>query len=131
MSPDSPMYSSVNEVLDIELITQQSKAGVYDIHNCIMFVTNVMLKICAPVRDEQIQSLREMTNLSEIFQKMLEILDLMRLDLANYRLKMFRPYLKEHAIDYEKRKFEQALGSNRLSLRSEEHTSELQSPDHI
>ncbi|CAJ0765450.1 17586_t:CDS:2 [Entrophospora sp. SA101] len=116
MPPNSPMYSSVNEVLDIELITQQSKAGVYNIRNCIMFITNMMLQICAPVRDEQIQSLQNMTELSEIFQRLLEILDLMRLDLANYRLKAHRPYLKEHAVDYERRKFEQALESNRLSL---------------
>ncbi|CAJ0753083.1 10522_t:CDS:2, partial [Entrophospora sp. SA101] len=67
-------------------------------------------------RDEQIQSLRNMTELSKIFQKVLEILDLMRLDLANYRLKALRPYLKEHAVDYERRIFEQALKSNRFSL---------------
>nr|CAG8439011.1 15887_t:CDS:2 [Entrophospora candida] len=116
MPPNSPMYASVDEILDIELITQQSKAGVYNVRDCIMFITGMMLKICAPVRDEQIQSLRNMTELSKIFQKVLEILDLMRLDLANYRLKALRPYLKEHAVDYERRIFEQALKSNRFSL---------------
>src|SRR5204863_8748871 len=72
-----------------------------------------MLQICAPVRDEQIQELKNVTDLAEIFKRILETLDQMRLDLANYRVKAFRPYLKEREVDYERRKFEQVLQSNR------------------
>ncbi|CAG8608740.1 27989_t:CDS:2 [Dentiscutata erythropus] len=112
----SSLYSSINDVLDIDLITQQTKAGVYNIHNCIVFITNTMLQICAPVRDEEIKELKDLNDLAEIFQKLLNILDQMRLDLTNYRVKAFRPYIKEHAIEYERRKFEQALQSKRLTL---------------
>ncbi|CAG8657283.1 16399_t:CDS:2 [Cetraspora pellucida] len=114
--PTSSLHSSINEVLDIDLITQQTKAGVYNIHNCIVFITNTMLQICAPIRDEEIQGLKDLNDLAEIFQKLLNILDQMRLDLANYRVKAFRPYLKEHAIEYERRKFELALQSKRITL---------------
>ncbi|CAG8812793.1 29744_t:CDS:2, partial [Racocetra persica] len=116
VSPTSSLRSSINEVLDIDLITQQTKAGVYNIHNCIVFIINTMLQICAPVRDEEIQKLKDLNDFAEIFQKLLNILDQMRLDLANFRVKAFRPYLKEHAIEYERRKFEQALQSKRLTL---------------
>jgi hypothetical protein len=114
--PTSPLHSSINEILDIDLIQQQTKVGVYNIRNCIVYITNTMLQICAPVRDEQIKELKNVTDLAEIFKRILEILDQMRLDLANYRVKAFRPYLKERAVDYERRKFEQALQSNRLTL---------------
>ncbi|CAG8567505.1 12242_t:CDS:2, partial [Funneliformis mosseae] len=114
--PSSPLHSSINEILDIDLIKQQTKAGVYNIRNCIVYITNTMLQICAPVRDEQIQELKYVNDLAEIFKRILEIMDQMRLDLTNYRVKAFRPYLKEHAVDYERRKFEQALQSNRLTL---------------
>ncbi|CAG8457132.1 13622_t:CDS:2 [Cetraspora pellucida] len=114
--PTSSLHSSINEVLDIDLITQQTKAGVYNIHNCIVFITNTMLQICAPIRDEEIQGLKDLNDLAEIFQKLLNILDQMRLDLANYLVKAFRPYLKEHAIEYERRKFELALQSKRITL---------------
>ncbi|GET00023.1 T-complex protein 11-domain-containing protein [Rhizophagus clarus] len=114
--PTSPLQSSINEILDIDLIKQQTKVGVYNIRNCIVYITNTMLQICAPVRDEQIQELKNVTDLAEIFKRILEILDQMRLDLANYRVKAFRSYLKEHAVDYERRKFELALKSNRLTL---------------
>ncbi|CAG8815633.1 22130_t:CDS:1, partial [Gigaspora rosea] len=102
--------------LDIDLITQQTKAGVYNIHNCIVFITNTMLQICAPVRDEEIKEIKDLNDLAEIFQKLLNLLDQMRLDLANYRVKAFRPYIKDHAIEYERRKFEQALKSKRITL---------------
>jgi hypothetical protein len=114
--PTSPLQSSINEILDIDLIKQQTKVGIYNIRNGIVYITNTMLQICAPVRDEQIQELKNVTDLAEIFKRILEILDQMRLDLANYRVKAFRSYLKEHAVDYERRKFEQALKSNRLTL---------------
>ncbi|CAB5382069.1 unnamed protein product [Rhizophagus irregularis] len=84
--PTSPLQSSINEILDIDLIKQQTK------------------------------ELKGLKDLAEIFKRLLEILDQMRLDLANYRVKAFRSYLKEHAVDYERRKFDQALKSNRLSL---------------
>ncbi|CAG8442629.1 6767_t:CDS:2 [Ambispora gerdemannii] len=114
--PSSVLSTSINEVLDIELIKQQTKAGVYNFRNCIMFITKTMLQICAPVRDEQIKSLKEVTELSEILRRLLEILDLMRFDLNNYRVKALRPYIKEQAVDYERRKFEQSLTNNNNSL---------------
>lgn len=114
--PTTSLHSSINEVLDIDLITQQTKAGVYNIHNCIVFITNTMLQICAPVRDEEIKEIKDLNDLAEIFQKLLNTLDQMRLDLANYRVKAFRPYIKDHAIEYERRKFEQALKSKRITL---------------
>ncbi|KAG9305080.1 hypothetical protein G9A89_007720 [Geosiphon pyriformis] len=114
--PSSALYTSINEILDIPLIKQQAKAGVYNISNCIAFITKTMLQICAPVRDEQIQSLKDITDLAEIFHQLLGILDLMRLDLSNYRVKALRPYIKEQAVDYERRKFEQSLRANHNSL---------------
>ncbi|CAG8454148.1 14635_t:CDS:2 [Ambispora leptoticha] len=114
--PSSALFTSINEVLDIELIKQQTKAGVYNFRNCIMFITKTMLQICAPVRDEQIKALKEITELSEILRRLLEILGLMRLDLNNYRVKALRPFIKEQAVEYERRKFEQSLENNKISL---------------
>ncbi|CAG8605865.1 7974_t:CDS:2 [Paraglomus brasilianum] len=114
--PRSSLYNTIEEVLDIDLITQQTKVGVYDIRNSITFIIDLMLQICAPVRDEQIKSLKDMTDLAEIFQHIFEFLDMMKLDLLNYQVKLIRPYLKEQAVEYERGKFESAFVAGKLSL---------------
>jgi len=42
-------------------------------------------------------------------RKILEALKLMRLDLVNFTIAHFRPYVQQHSIDYEKHKFKSLL----------------------
>ena len=47
------------EKLDLDLIKQQADNGVLDWDSYAVYVLDLMGKLCAPVRDEEIQALKE------------------------------------------------------------------------
>ena len=64
-----------------------------------------MGKLCAPVRDEKIASLTKTTDVVEVFKGILETIDLMKLDMANFTINVMRPQIVANSIQYEKKKF--------------------------
>ena len=42
----------------------------------------------------------------------MEVLDLMKLDMANFQLQSLRPYLIQQSVDYEREKFKEYLKEN-------------------
>ncbi|ORX93301.1 Tcp11-domain-containing protein [Basidiobolus meristosporus CBS 931.73] len=116
VSRQSPIYNEIQDVVDIELITQQVKSGSYDVPKLMKFITQTMLHLCAPVRDQAIREIQEMTDLATVFQRLIEILQDMRLDLANYRLHLLRPVIQEYGIEYEREKFDVTLKAKMVTL---------------
>lgn len=110
------VHAEIAAVLDMALIEQQIEAGVYDIENCLRFVSSKMLQLCAPVRDAAIRELATLTDIPSAMQAMLSILDDMKLDLANYRLLQLRPHLMKQAVEYEQSKFQSALDEGVITL---------------
>ncbi|XP_014227790.1 T-complex protein 11-like protein 1 [Trichogramma pretiosum] len=100
---------AVNQVLDIELIKQQAEKGVLDFSHYAQYVINLMAKICAPVRDEKIEELKKCTDVIETFKGIMEVIQLMKLDLANFTISMIRPNIIASSIEYEKKKFAEFL----------------------
>ena len=43
------------------------------------------------------------------FRKVFEVLELMKLDMANFTLQQARPLIQQHAVEYERAKFEDFL----------------------
>ena len=103
-------------MLDMEHIEQQVKNGVYDLPNCLRFITSKMLQLCAPVRDASIRKLAESADVIVVLENILSILEDMKLDLANYRLQALRPHLMKQAVEYEQSKFKAALESGNVTL---------------
>lgn len=68
-----------------------------------------MAKICAPVRDEKIEELKQCSDVIETFKGIMEVLQLMKLDLANFTISMIRPNIIASSIEYEKNKFAEFL----------------------
>ncbi|XP_033216068.1 T-complex protein 11-like protein 1 isoform X2 [Belonocnema kinseyi] len=100
---------NINEVLDVDLIKQQAEKGVLDFQHYAGYVISMMSKVCAPVRDEKIKELSQSTDVIETFKGIMEILQLMRLDLANFTITMMRPNIVASSIEYEKTKFAEFL----------------------
>ncbi|RUS18704.1 T-complex protein 11-domain-containing protein [Endogone sp. FLAS-F59071] len=113
---NSATRTEIEEVLDIALITQQIEKDVFDVRKCLSFVIATMRKLCAPVRDQAVDDLTKIKDLPTAFQRILELLDLMNLDLSNFRLRVLRPYLKSTAVEYERAKFSEALRSGLVGL---------------
>ncbi|CAK9805434.1 T-complex protein 11-like protein 1 [Anthophora plagiata] len=107
---------NLKEVLDVDLIKQQAENGVLDFHHYAQYVISIMSKVCAPVRDEKIRELSQKTDVIEIFKGIMEVLQLMRLDLANFTITMMRPNIVASSIEYEKAKFAEFLKINTNSL---------------
>lgn len=106
----------MKEILDVDLIRQQAENGVLDFHHYAQYVISIMSKVCAPVRDEKIRELNQKTDVIEIFKGIMEILQLMRLDLANFTITMMRPNIVASSIEYEKAKFAEFLKVNTNGL---------------
>lgn len=70
---------------------------------------SIMAKICAPVRDDKIEELKTYTDVIETFKGIMETLQLMKLDLANFTINMIRPNIVASSIEYEKTKFAEFL----------------------
>ncbi|XP_020711995.1 T-complex protein 11-like protein 1 isoform X2 [Athalia rosae] len=100
---------NINEVLDVELIRQQAEQGVLDFHRYAHFVISIMAKLCAPVRDEKIADLAKSTDVIETFRGIMETLQLMKLDMANFTITLIRPEIVASSVEYEKKKFAEFL----------------------
>jgi hypothetical protein len=115
--------SDLNEYLDIALIRQQIEHKNLNLPNLLTYIITKMGMLCAPVRDPSIQAIKSIitsskksSDLVAAFDSILEILEDMKLDLANHRLQQLRPHMKIQAVNYEKNKFKEALGKSTVSL---------------
>ncbi|XP_076231625.1 T-complex protein 11-like protein 1 isoform X2 [Calliopsis andreniformis] len=107
---------NLKEVLDVDLIKQQAEKGVLDFHHYAQYVISIMSKVCAPVRDAKIRELSQKRDVIEIFKGIMEVLQLMQLDLANFTITMMRPTIVASSIEYEKAKFAEFLKINTNGL---------------
>jgi hypothetical protein len=111
--------SEMVELMDEEHIIQQIKHGVFDAIGFFEFLAAAMKKNCAPKRDFLVDSMVACARIGEVMQGMetcLDLLELMKLDLANYRLDVLRPAVSKTAITTERAYFANLLTTNRLPL---------------
>ncbi|KAL7644995.1 UNVERIFIED_CONTAM: hypothetical protein RMT77_004819 [Armadillidium vulgare] len=103
------LREEINEKFDIELIKQQVEHGVLNFEEYSQFVLSTMNRLCAPVRDEIIQELMKEKDIVTIFRNVIETLDFMRLDMANYTIQQIRPHIIAQSVEYERKKFTEFL----------------------
>jgi hypothetical protein len=58
----------IEEVLDLALIEQQADHGALDIHYYADFIINIMSRLCAPIRDDEIAQLGYITEIVPLFK---------------------------------------------------------------
>ncbi|KAL1914530.1 uncharacterized protein VTP21DRAFT_8244 [Calcarisporiella thermophila] len=116
MVPASATSREIEEILDVDLMRQQAAKGVFDLQGCIRFILGIMHRLCAPSRDEAIQAIVRLEDPAEAFKQIFDMLDTMQLDLANFHIRMARPYIVQHIVEYERAGFEKALKEGTLSL---------------
>ncbi|XP_070541448.1 T-complex protein 11-like protein 1 [Ptychodera flava] len=101
--------TEINETLDLELIKQQAEHDSIDVFKYANFVMSIMAKLCAPARDDEIKKLGEITDVVQLFKEIFRIIDLMKLDMANFTIQSMRPHIQQHSIEYERKKFKEFL----------------------
>lgn len=93
------------------MIRQQAEQGVLDFKSYASFIIQLMAKSCAPVRDDEVNKLNEIEDVVLTFRRILEVMDLMKLDMANCMLDAARHEVITHSVEYEKQKFNEFLKS--------------------
>merc|ERR1712012_604679 len=80
------------------------------------YVVDLMGKLCAPVRDDDVAALKEIKDVVPLFQGILKTLDKMRLDMANFVIQQARPMIMSQSVNYEKIKFKEFLATQNDGL---------------
>jgi len=97
--------------LDLDLIKQQAENGTLNFQDYADYVVDLMSKLCAPVRDDDIKALREIKDVVPLFQGIMKTLEKMRLDMANFVIQQARPLIMSQSVNYEKIKFKEFLAT--------------------
>uniref|UniRef100_A0A670ZGV8 T-complex 11 n=1 Tax=Pseudonaja textilis TaxID=8673 RepID=A0A670ZGV8_PSETE len=103
------LKSQIEEALDIELIKQEAEHGALNIPSLTTYILGTMAMLCAPIRDEEIQSLRIMSDPVHLLREIFRVLNLMKMDMVNFTIQSLRPHLLEHSVQYERKKFQELL----------------------
>ncbi|KAM4835903.1 LOW QUALITY PROTEIN: T-complex protein 11-like protein 2 [Thomomys bottae] len=102
------LRNQICEVLDI-LIRQQAKHNAVDIQGLANYVISTMGKALCPVRDADIRVLKATGNIVEVLRQIFHVLDLMKMDMANFTIMSLRPHLQRQLVEYERTKFQEIL----------------------
>ncbi|MCH0629135.1 TCP11 family protein [Kocuria palustris] len=116
----------VNEIMDIELLVQQLNHGSFDFVEMARWLGDVFKSHCAPMRDgwvlEMIQKFvdAERQHLVELLvaglRLIFQILEAMKLDVANHQIRILRPVLIGTAVDFEREYFQLLISHNKIYI---------------
>ena len=101
---------------DTQFIVQQIKNETLDICGFFQFLGNVMKKNCAPKRDALVDAMIANECPIEGLKSSLKLIELMKLDLANFKLDQLRPLIAKTAVSTERAFFSQLFQSGKISL---------------
>ncbi|KAG0289184.1 hypothetical protein BGZ96_007198 [Linnemannia gamsii] len=103
----------LSSTLDPDLILQELDHGVLDVHALFRYLGDSLKGHCAPMRDTLVESMvHTVVDLEEIVRGIrmcFEILEWMKLDIANHQLRTLRPWLLDNSIDFEQKYFTEHL----------------------
>jgi len=103
------LKEKIEGILDIEVIKQQIEAEVLEFDKYAGYILGLMGILCAPVRDEQIEALKQTTEIVPLFRGIMETLEMMKLDMANFTIQTVRGTIEKESKDYERKKFQEFL----------------------
>ncbi|KAL6609114.1 Tcp11-domain-containing protein [Neocallimastix sp. 'constans'] len=108
----------IDSNIDIQLIAQEIKHGVFVPDNLISYIAKTLKVHCAPARDEYIDKIEELSKQNKFIETLkliYEVLELMKLDLANHQLTRIRPYVLTHTVEFEWKFFKDQLEKKNIS----------------
>lgn len=105
----SRLKQDIEDKLDSQILDQLSRVESLNLIEYAKYILDLLSKLCAPVRDEKLRELSETTDVVQLYRGIMELLELMRLDFANFTLNTFKPHIKAHSQEYEREKFNEIL----------------------
>ncbi|KAI1319121.1 T-complex protein 11-domain-containing protein [Xylariaceae sp. FL0255] len=108
-------YTALEEGFNVDLIVQQISRWIIDLENLASWLSRLLKSHCAPRRDEWIDTMcdqlvngsrtDDMGEMVQGLRSFLEILEVMRLDVANHQVQCLRPLLIEDTVRFEQHRF--------------------------
>ncbi|KIJ17789.1 hypothetical protein PAXINDRAFT_167767 [Paxillus involutus ATCC 200175] len=114
----------LRSVFDPELIQQELKHNLFDPSGLFIVIGQTLKSHCAPMRDRDVDAMVEIAKTCapggggckadavRAVRKCLDILELMKLDIANHQLQTLRPFLIDSSGQYELKAFKSRKGSS-------------------
>ncbi|KAL7749934.1 hypothetical protein RI367_004810 [Sorochytrium milnesiophthora] len=116
VSEKGTLHANISRLLDQQYIQQQLEQGVLDFVELFRNMQKLVSEMCAPVRDREVRQLADHTSVVDFMAHYLEVVDNMKLDMANMQLTLARPTLLKHIADYERSHFHQMLDKQETTL---------------
>lgn len=102
---------SITERLDVDLIMQEISNGVCDLIALSNWLAKVLKAHCAPMRDELVDSMRKDIEVGALegrheklvsgLRQLLNVLEAMKLDVANHQIRHMRPLLIDDTVNFQ------------------------------
>lgn len=114
------MHSLIAELLDTDMAHQQFVTGSFSYEKFFQAMGSLLAKLCAPVRDEELQDLVQnrlsQGNYVDRLEALMGFIDVMMSDYANYLIQVAAPQLMEASTSYESAAFAKEMESGRHNL---------------
>ena len=112
LTPGNSLHVLISEALDPQMVATQVKNGAFSYDKFFSFMNTILPKLCAPVRDSEVNDLAEKPSQDPVQQlaRIYYVIDLLLLDHMNFILLSSAPKLLEGAVAYEQREFAKRLG---------------------
>ncbi|QLQ80354.1 hypothetical protein HG537_0D03550 [Torulaspora globosa] len=118
----------INNVLDTELNVQELLKGSLIMTNLSDWLAQLFKHHCAPMRDSWVDKMsakfreaEEESALSKLIDGLrlvFQILEAMKLDIANHQIRILRTALLSNSVEFEKQYFQSLMTSNKVNLKS-------------
>lgn len=116
----------LNEGLNVDLLMQQFNKGIADLEKLASWLSGILKLHCAPMRDEWVDKMydelssgnrnNDLPELVKGMRTLLNVLEAMKLDVANHQIRCLRPVLIEDTVHFEQRFFLKKIQSRKLDL---------------
>ncbi|VIO93537.1 T-complex protein 11 containing protein [Brugia malayi] len=103
------LRSEIECILDTDLLKQQAENKCLDVRQLFESIVELLSRLCAPARDKMVNDLREKTDNVDMLRGVCELLDLMKLDMANFFVQINRSAVEKHSAEYERKQFMKLL----------------------
>ncbi|GAV46617.1 hypothetical protein ZYGR_0A02100 [Zygosaccharomyces rouxii] len=118
----------IHNVLDTELNVQELLRGSLIMTNLSEWLAQLFKHHCAPMRDAWVDRMSakfkeaeqesSLSKLIEGLRLVFQILEAMKLDIANHQIRILRPALLSNSVEFEKQYFQSLMNSDRVDLKS-------------
>ncbi|CAA91410.2 T-complex protein 11-like protein 1 [Caenorhabditis elegans] len=106
------LKAEINSMLDETALRGKLDQGQLDIKKVMKYIVDLCSRLCSPARDVKVAELRTRTDVIDIFEGTMDLLELMKNDLTNYQISQNRAAIEEYSSKHEYDMFQKFLIEN-------------------